>query len=224
MKKLILMSALVLGGLGITAADAQIGIHINLHLGSGPVYVPARPVEVIPAPVYDDYYYLPEVEAYYSVGEHCYYYMDGSSWISATYLPGRYHDFDWRTAKRYEIHGSRPYLHHEEYRGRYGGYSNQYNASRGNSHNYGRQNSYNNGQYADRQGGYSRGQSGYQQPSNHSNNGGFNNSASDRGHQSSHPSTSRGNSGQPANTGGHGQGSFGSSQHFAQNTGRHGRS
>jgi len=209
MKKLILMSALVLGGLGITTADAQIGVHINLHLGSGPVYVPARPVEVVPAPVYDDYYYLPEVEAYYSVGERCYYYMDGSSWISATYLPGRYHDFDWRTAKRYEIHGSRPYLHHEEYRGRYGGYSNQYNASRGyenhyryNNNNYDRHNSYNNSRNDTRQGSY------------------------DKGHQSSRPSTSRGNSGQPANTGGHGhgQGSFGSSQHFAQNTGRHGRS
>ena len=117
MKKLILMSALVMGGLGIKTADAQLGIHVNLRFGT-PVYAPA-PV-VVNEPVYDDYYYLPEVEAYYSVGEHCYYYQDGDRWISAAYLPGRYRNFDWRTAQRYEIHSNRPYMHDDVYRNKYG--------------------------------------------------------------------------------------------------------
>lgn len=124
MKKLIIMSALVMGGLGVKTADAQIGIRINLHLGGQPVYAPAPP-PVINEPVYDDYYYLPEVEAYYSVNEHCYYYNDGASWISAAYLPGRYHDFDWRSARRYEVRTSRPYLRHDVYRGKFGGYVNR---------------------------------------------------------------------------------------------------
>lgn len=124
MKKLILMSALVMGGLGIKTADAQLGIRINLHLGT-PVYAP-QPVEVADQPVYDDdYYYLPEVEAYYSVGEQCYYYQDGDRWISAAYLPGMYRNFDWRTAKRVEIRANRPYMHHDVYRGRFGGYVNR---------------------------------------------------------------------------------------------------
>lgn len=112
------MSALVMGGLGIKTADAQIGIHVNLRFGT-PVHAPA-PV-VVNEPVYDDYYYLPEVAAYYSVGENCYYYQDGDNWISAAYLPGRYRNFDWRTAKRYEIHANRPYMHDDVYRGKFGG-------------------------------------------------------------------------------------------------------
>jgi len=124
MKKLIIMSALVMGGLGVKTADAQIGIRVNLHFGGQPVYAPAPP-PVINEPVYDDYFYLPEVEAYYSVGERCYYYNDGERWISAAYLPGRYHDFDWRSARRYEVRTNRPYLRHDVYRGKFGGYVNR---------------------------------------------------------------------------------------------------
>lgn len=125
MKKFIIISAMVLGGLGVKTADAQIGIRINLNLGNRPVYVPAPEPEVINEPVYDDYYYLPEVEAYYSVGEHCYYYQDGNRWIAAAYLPGVYRNFDWRTARRFEIRTNRPYMHHDVYRGRFGGYNNR---------------------------------------------------------------------------------------------------
>jgi hypothetical protein len=116
MKKLIIMSAVAISGLIYQNASAQIGLHVNINLG-------ARPVVMAPAPVYDeDYYYLPEVEAYYSVNQHCYYYQDGGSWISAAYLPGRYHDFDWRTSSHYAIRESRPYLHNDVYRSRYGGF------------------------------------------------------------------------------------------------------
>lgn len=120
MKKLVLMSALVIGSFGIKTADAQIGIHINLHLGSAPVYAPA-----VSQPVYDDFYYLPDVEAYYSVGENCYYYEDGDNWVSAAYLPGSYHNFDWRNARRFEIHAVRPYMQHNVYRQKFGGYVNR---------------------------------------------------------------------------------------------------
>jgi hypothetical protein len=185
------MSALVMGGLGIKTADAQLGIHVNLRFGT-PVYAPA-PV-VVNEPVYDDYYYLPEAEAYYSVGEHCYYYQDGDRWISATYLPGRYRNFDWRTARRYEIHANRPFMHHDVYRGRFGGgmnrddvyarggYSNRdFNngRDRGHEQQYDNRGGFdrrdnNRGGYDRRddrsQGGYNQNQGGYNQPSQ----GGYN--------------------------------------------------
>jgi len=40
-----------------------------LNLGPRPVYAPA------PQPVEDEYYYLPDAEAYYSMPEHVYYYQ-----------------------------------------------------------------------------------------------------------------------------------------------------
>ncbi|WP_448700181.1 hypothetical protein ACFGVR_23625 [Mucilaginibacter sp. AW1-3] len=117
MKKLMILSAMAVSGLIAQSANAQIGIHINLHLGGSPVYVAPQP-----APVYaDDYYYLPDVEAYYSVRENCYYYNDGYNWVSAVYLPGAYRNYDWHYARRVEIKEARPYLHSEVYRSRYGG-------------------------------------------------------------------------------------------------------
>lgn len=128
MKKLVLIPALFFGAFAVKNANAQIGLHVNLHLGG----LHAAAVIPVAAPVVDepvcadDYYYYPEVEAYYSVPEHCYYYQDSyGSWISAAYLPGRYHDFDWRTARRVEIRGARPYVRHDMYRARYGGWSNR---------------------------------------------------------------------------------------------------
>ncbi|MDB5133158.1 MAG: hypothetical protein JWR02_2907 [Mucilaginibacter sp.] len=195
MKKLTILSAIALSGLIYSTADAQIGIRLGLHFGT-PVYTRQR--VVVQEPVYnepaadvynsgDDYYYLPDVDAYYSVSEQCYYYNDGDSWISAAYLPGVYRDYDWRSERRYEVRAPRPYMHDDVYRSRYnghavaefrnqnarfngGGYANADRAA-----NYGR----NNGQHFDNnraQGGYSqpmdqnrgqrfdKGQGGYSQP------------------------------------------------------------
>ncbi|MEO6523420.1 MAG: hypothetical protein ABIN91_17180 [Mucilaginibacter sp.] len=116
MKKLMIMSAIAMSGLMYQTANAQIGVHFNINLG-------VRPVVVQQAPVYDaDYYYLPEVEAYYSVSQHCYYYQDGGRWTSAVYLPGAYRNYDWQHANHYAVRESRPYLHNDVYRARYGGF------------------------------------------------------------------------------------------------------
>jgi hypothetical protein len=116
MKKLILMSAIAVSGLMYQSANAQIHLGIHVNLG-GPV------VYTAPAPVYEDadYYYLPDVEAYYSVSRHCYFYNDGYNWVSAAYLPGAYRDFDLANARRFEVHEARPYMHNEVYRQRFGG-------------------------------------------------------------------------------------------------------
>lgn len=116
MKRLVVMSAIAMSGLFYQTANAQIGVHFNINLGP-------RPVVVQSAPVYDeDYYYLPEVEAYYSVNQHCYYYQDGGRWISAAYLPGVYRNYDWQHANHYAVREARPYLHNDVYRARYGGF------------------------------------------------------------------------------------------------------
>jgi hypothetical protein len=125
MKKSVILSAILFGSLVYNSASAQISVHIGFGIPARRVYVPApQPVEVYDNDEFDnsdDYYYLPEVEAYYSVPRHCYYYQDGGRWISAAYLPGAYRNYDWRTARRFEIRGSRPYMRHDEYRSKWGG-------------------------------------------------------------------------------------------------------
>jgi len=136
MKKIAIISAIAMSGLFYNAANAQLGIHIGIHLFPNRIFVP-RPVVVVQPqePVYQepavsddsnnddcDFYYLPDVGAYYSVNDQCYYYQDGDNWVSAAYLPGIYHDFDWRYARRFEIRQPRPYMHNDFYRDRYKGF------------------------------------------------------------------------------------------------------
>jgi len=133
MKKLALISAIAFSGLLYNTADAQFGIHVGIHLfphrviyAPGPVVVNQAAVDQdATANLYgnnDDFYYLPDVGAYYSVTEQLYYYFDGQEWIAAAYLPGVYRDYDWRYARRFEIREARPYLHNDFYRNRYQGF------------------------------------------------------------------------------------------------------
>jgi len=127
MKKLVLLSAMAISGLIHNNAKAQFSVHVGVNLF--PHRVLAAPRVDVDAPVYtdvnydnnDDYYYLPDVNAYYNVDEQCYYYFDGYNWIAANYLPGEYHDYDWRAARRYEIREARPYLHNDVYFNRFRG-------------------------------------------------------------------------------------------------------
>ena len=127
-----------MSGILYNAANALVRIHVGLNLGYPAVYVPQRVVVAQPAPAVceqpatdddnvsynedaDDYYYLPEADAYYSVSNRCYYYNNGDAWVSATYLPGAYRDYNWRSMRHYEVRAARPYMHADFYRARFNG-------------------------------------------------------------------------------------------------------
>ncbi len=122
MKKLAIISAIALSGLIYNNANAQVRVSVGFNLG-GPVVV-QRPV-VVERPVVvdyaDDYYYMPEVDAYYSRGENLYYYNNGYSWVSGVYLPGAYRTYSWRNVPHYAVHAYRPYMNHNVYRTKYRG-------------------------------------------------------------------------------------------------------
>jgi len=124
MKKLFILSAIAFGGLIYTATDAQIRVGVNLGYHAQPgVYAQGPAVEATPAygNSNDEYYYLPDLGVYYDVTDQCYFYFDGTEWVSSPYLPGQYANYDWRSARRFEIIGFRPYLHDDFYRERYNG-------------------------------------------------------------------------------------------------------
>lgn len=244
MKRLAILSAIALSGLLYNTANAQIRVSVGLHLGIRPVtYVPATEV-VEQAPIYDendqvyddsnddDYYYLPDVDAYYNVNAQSYYYYNGDNWITCAYLPGPYRNFDWRTARRFEVREHRPYMRNDFYRSRFNGREMAVwrNFNRGN--NYGRNEYYNRDAYMRndnhfdnrdnrfnrpeaQRGDYSRfdnrGQDRFSQPLNRDN-GGFNqpnqNRGNDRG-QNERPV--------PQNSGNQNRDNRGGNEHFAQN-------
>src|ERR1700744_4343935 len=127
MKKLIILSAIALSGLSVNTANAQFRIRLGLSFAPRVVVADApaaydddanAPVDNDPA---DDYYYLPDVNAYYSVADQCYYYNDGNQWVSAAYLPGEYAISDGRAPRHFEVRAPRPFMHNDFYMNRFRG-------------------------------------------------------------------------------------------------------
>ena len=92
MKKLIILSAIAMSGLIYNTANAQIGIRFGFHFGARRVVYAHTPVVVEQAPVYeqsapvyndsnDDYYYLPDIDAYYYVPQRQFVYLQGRHWV-----------------------------------------------------------------------------------------------------------------------------------------------
>ena len=116
MKRLIILILLATGF--VSAASAQIRLSVNI--GSQPVWGPTG---------YDhaDYYYLPDIDTYYSVPDQMYVYKNGNNWQHSATLPQQYHDFDVYRAHKVVINNVKnPYLNDRNYRRQYANYKNKY--------------------------------------------------------------------------------------------------
>jgi len=110
MRKLILLLALCICGLLCKTTNAQITFKVNFAIQ--PIWGPVG---------YDyvDYYYLPDIEVYYNVPRQKYIYMEDGNWVTRSYLPPRYRDYDMYNARKVVINEPRPYLHHQDYKAKY---------------------------------------------------------------------------------------------------------
>jgi hypothetical protein len=120
MKKLIFLFVFCVSGLLSQTTSAQISFRINIS--SQPLWGPTGYDHV-------EYYYLPDIEAYYFVPKHQFIFFEKGRWITQTYLPARYKNFNMYNARKYVINDPKPYLHHNEYKSKYAneGYSNHQN-------------------------------------------------------------------------------------------------
>lgn len=116
MKKFILILS-ILFCMGSTATKAQVSFSINI--GSQPIWGPTG---------YDyvEYYYIPDIDAYYDVNTDTYIYLSRGSWIHSHYLPSHYRNVDLYRIHKVVINEPRPWLHHQKhwslyrsYRGRH---------------------------------------------------------------------------------------------------------
>lgn len=114
MKQVLILSSLFLSLAFVKPTQAQVSVQLNI--GSQPTWGPVG---------YDyvDYYYLPDIEAYYYVPTRQFIYLERDQWIFSSNLPYRCRDYDLFGGYKVVINGRDPYRNHWEHRRRYTPYS-----------------------------------------------------------------------------------------------------
>ena len=116
MKNTLLATLLLLSMFSSKNADAQ--LRVNINIGSQPDWGPVGYDHV-------DYYYLPEIEAYYDVPSRQYIYFENNRWLRRAYLPVRYRNYDMYNSYKVVINERAPWERNNVYRTRYNGYGNR---------------------------------------------------------------------------------------------------
>jgi hypothetical protein len=113
MKRLAVLTVFLFSILISNRSTAQVSVSINI--GSQPSWGPAG---------YDyvDYYYMPDMDVYYSVPQRQFIYLEGNNWVFASRLPARYNGYNIYNAYKVVVNEPRPYLRADVYRARYAKY------------------------------------------------------------------------------------------------------
>ena len=99
-----------------TAALLQAQFSVNFSIGAPPMWGPVGYSGV-------QYYYLPDVEAYYDVHSAMFIYFGDGAWVRRSSLPARYKNYDlyhgYKVVMK-DYHGNTPYSHFKEHKMKYG--------------------------------------------------------------------------------------------------------
>ncbi|HLX12189.1 MAG TPA: hypothetical protein VKS81_05200 [Bacteroidota bacterium] len=95
-----------------SALYSQVRIGVNLNIGDQPVWGPVGYDHV-------EYYYLPDIDVYYNVPNHVFFYYEDGRWRRRSELPPRWANYDLYHSYKVVVNERRPYLHADVYRARY---------------------------------------------------------------------------------------------------------
>lgn len=96
-------------------SKAQVSVGVNINIGDQPDWGPAG---------YDyvEYYYLPDIEAYYYVPRRQFVYLSGGRWIFSASLPSVYADYNLYSGYKVVFRTHEPYRYFKDHRVRYARY------------------------------------------------------------------------------------------------------
>jgi hypothetical protein len=113
MKNLKLVALVIILYFASNSMHSQVSISVNL--GMQPSWGPVGYSSV-------NYYYLPDVQAYYDVRSTQFIYLNGGTWIRSSHLPRQYRNYDLNRGYKVvlnDYHGSRPYTNYRHDRVKY---------------------------------------------------------------------------------------------------------
>lgn len=110
MKKLTFIAALFLSLIVTQETTAQVSVSVNI--GAQPVWGPVG---------YDyvNYYYLPDIDAYYDVPAHVFVYNEGGVWVRRPGLPPAFAGYDLYHGYKVVINDRDPWLRNQIYHDKY---------------------------------------------------------------------------------------------------------
>ncbi|MBK7376806.1 MAG: hypothetical protein IPJ02_15035 [Chitinophagaceae bacterium] len=118
MKKILLSMLLVSAALFVAnKSTAQVSVQVNI--GDQPEWGPA-------GYAYAEYYYMPDIEAYYYVPRRQFVYLSGGRWVFAASLPPMYSHYNIYTGYKVVMRTPHAYRYFKNHRVRYAGYRNRY--------------------------------------------------------------------------------------------------
>jgi len=93
----------------------QSQVSVNINLGVQPNWGPVGYSSV-------DYYYIPDVQAYYDVRATQFIFLSGGTWIRSSRLPYQYRNYDLNRGYKVvlnDYHGTRPYSQYQYHKQKY---------------------------------------------------------------------------------------------------------
>jgi hypothetical protein len=118
-----ILRLIVTGMVFFIASALQAQFSVSVHVNAPPPWGPVGYSQV-------QYYYLPDVEAYYDVPSSMFIYYTGGVWVHRAYLPSQYRNYDLYNGYKVvmtDYHGNAPYTHFKDHKMKYGkGYHGYY--------------------------------------------------------------------------------------------------
>jgi hypothetical protein len=114
MKKTVFIVTLLIGGFAFQQASAQVRVSLRVNITSQPVWGPDGYDHV-------EYYYMPDIDAYYYVPTRQYIYQQRGRWIFATSLPSRF-NYNVYTGYKVVVNEPRAYRNAATHRTKYASY------------------------------------------------------------------------------------------------------
>jgi len=113
---LFVLCALVLAGIALTsincAGTGTMNGSLRVNISDQPLWGPTG---------YDhaEYYYIPDIDVYYSISERQYIYREGSEWRYAVSLPTSYSSYDPYNSYKVVVYEDKPYQYNDNHREKY---------------------------------------------------------------------------------------------------------
>ncbi|MFV7236922.1 hypothetical protein [Flavobacterium sp. ZB4R12] len=109
------LKLIAVGIILLVSSAIQAQVSVNVNIGTPPSWGPVGYSNV-------DYYYLPDIEAYYDIRATQFIYFGGGRWIRSRYLPTQYRNYNLYNGYKVvltDYHGSRPYSNFKNHKVKY---------------------------------------------------------------------------------------------------------